>query len=218
MEKYYLTISWHNSNSIDTYELDKKGIQALDEDNFGDYMKERFGTCVGNHASWYIHTDNYEMMEKRRLTNLNNRLDKEFNRIASSYNLSEEEANCIKSQYDMLFGWWLVDGEDDDFFNHPKIQNLCNAEGVDFFDFLSATFIALTNILKGKREFDFHDVSEYVGDKEMRKRYYKVDGIAIQKHNKVLAAYSLDLIDYMFACIKEVNGVLGFEKVFWGLF
>ena len=48
----------------------------------------------------------------------------------------------------------------------------------------------------------------------MRKWYYKVDGIAIQKHNKVLAEYSLDLIDYMFASIVESNGkLLGFEKV-----
>lgn len=155
----------------------------------------------------------FRIMTKKNITNLNSRLDKEFNRIASSYNLSEEDANGIKFQYDMLFGWWLLDGVDDGDFDDSKIQNLCNAEGVDFFDFLSATFIALTNILKGKREFDFDDVSEYVGDKEMRKWYYKVDGIAIQKHNKVLAEYSLDLIDYMFASIMELNGVLGFEKV-----
>lgn len=153
-------------------------------------------------------------MTKKNITNLNNRLGKEFNRIASSYNLSEENANVIKSQYYMLFGWWLRDGVDDGDFDDSKIQNLCNAEGVDFFDFISATFIALTNINQGKREFNFDDVSEYVGDKEMRKWYYKVDGIAIQKHDKVLAEYSLDLIDYMFASIMEKNGeLLGFEKV-----
>ena len=152
-------------------------------------------------------------MAKKNITNLNNRFGKEFNRIISSYNLSEENENLIKSQYNMLFGWWLRDGVDNGDFDDSKIQNLCNAEGVDFFDFLSATFIALTNINQGKREFDFEDVSEYVGDKEMRKWYYKVDGIAIQKHNKVLAEYSLDLIDYMFASIIDKNGVLvGFEK------
>lgn len=152
-------------------------------------------------------------MANKNITNLNNRLGKEFNRIISSYNLSEENENLIKSQYNMLFGWWLRDGVDNGDFDDSKIQNLCNAEGVDFFDFLSATFIALTNINQGKREFDFEDVSEYVGDKEMRKWYYKVDGIAIQKHNKVLAEYSLDLIDYMFASIIDKNGVLvGFEK------
>jgi len=153
-------------------------------------------------------------MTKKNITNLNSRLAKEFNKIVSSYNLSEENSNLIKSQYNMLFGWWLLDGVDDGDFDDSKIQNLCNAEGVDFFDFLAATFIALTNINQGKREFDFEDVSEYVGDKEMRKWYYKVDGIAIQKHNKVLAEYSLDLIDYMFASIVDKNGVLlGFEKV-----
>ena len=152
-------------------------------------------------------------MANKNITNLNNRFGKEFNRIISSYNLSEENENLIKSQYNMLFGWWLRDGVDNGDFDDSKIQNLCNAEGVDFFDFLSATFIALTNINQGKREFDFEDVSEYVGDKEMRKWYYKVDGIAIQKHNKVLAEYSLDLIDYMFASIIDKNGVLvGFEK------
>lgn len=152
-------------------------------------------------------------MVNKNITNLNSRLAKEFNRIISSYNLSEENSNLIKSQYNMLFGWWLRDGVDNGDFDDSKIQNLCNAEGVDFYDFLSATFIALANINQGKREFDFEDVSEYVGDKEMRKWYYKVDGIAIQKHNKVLAEYSLDLIDYMFASIIDKNGVLvGFEK------
>lgn len=152
-------------------------------------------------------------MAKKNITNLNSRLAKEFNGIISSYNLSEENANLIKSQYNMLFGWWLRDGVDNGDFDDSKIQNLCNAEGVDFYDFISATFIALANINQGKREFNFDDVSEYVGDKEMRKWYYKVDGIGIQKHNKVLAEYSLDLIDYMFASIIDSNGVLvGFEK------
>lgn len=55
--KYYLTIWWDGNNSIDIYELGKKGIQALDEGNFEDYMDERFGTCVSNHATWYVSED-----------------------------------------------------------------------------------------------------------------------------------------------------------------
>lgn len=54
MEKYYLTIWWDGNSSIDVYELSKKGIKALDEDNFEDYLYERFGTCVSNNATWYV--------------------------------------------------------------------------------------------------------------------------------------------------------------------
>ena len=49
----------------------------------------------------------------------------------------------------------------------------------------------------------------------MKRWYYNVDGVAIQKHNKTLAEYTLDLIDYMYVCIKlsdTDNGVVAFEK------
>lgn len=154
-----------------------------------------------------------KIQQKKTIDNLNGRLEKvfaQFDEVQKDW--GEERLDTIKFHYSMLFGWWLLDedGKDD----ATKINNLCSAEGVDFLDFVSATRKGLVDILAGKREFDFDDVSEYVGDKEMRKWYYKVDGIAIQKHNKVLAEYSLDLIDYMFASIMEENGVLvGFEKV-----
>lgn len=86
-------------------------------------------------------------------------------------------------------------------------------EKVDFFDFVSATVSELSKIVNnGKKEFDFENKSEY-NDKEMKRWYYNVDGVAIQKHNKTLAEYTLDLIDYMYVCIKlSDNGVVAFEK------
>ena len=56
-EKYYLTIWWDGNNSIDIYELSKKGIQALENGDFEEYMNERFGTCVSNNATWYVSAD-----------------------------------------------------------------------------------------------------------------------------------------------------------------
>lgn len=136
---------------------------------------------------------------------LNNRLEKAINEALSLTDATEESKNGLKMQYEMLFGWWLLDGGNE--YDKEKIDNLLNAEYVDFFDFVSPTVIAICQINKGKREFDFDNVKNY-NDKEMRKWYYNVDGVAIQKHNKVLGEYSLDLIDYMYACVDEVNGVL----------
>lgn len=150
-----------------------------------------------------------KIQQNKTIENLNGRLEKvfaQFDEVQKHW--GEERLNTIKFHYSLLLGWWLHDDE------ATKINNLCSAEEVDFLDFVSATRKGLVDILAGKREFDFDNVSEYVGDKEMRKWYYKVDGIAIQKHNKVLAEYSLDLIDYMFASIMEENGVfLGFHQL-----
>lgn len=145
----------------------------------------------------------------KKIDCLNRRLEKSVNEILSTYRLGEEELNGLKFNYDMLFGWWMLDnnGEYDD----EKIQQMCNAEYVDFFDLISVTMTELSKILKGKREFDFDNISQYK-DKEMRKYYYDVDGAAIQKHNKMLSEYSLDLIDYMYACITKYDGYAVFEK------
>lgn len=146
----------------------------------------------------------------KTIENLNNRLNGVIKKIGEGHNLTEIETNDIKFQYDMLFGWWMLKANE---YDNKKIQNLCSAEKVDFFDFVSATVSELFKIVnKGKKEFDFENKSEY-NDKEMKRWYYNVDGVAIQKHNKTLAEYTLDLIDYMYVCIKmSDNGVVAFEK------
>lgn len=149
----------------------------------------------------------------KTIENLNNRLNGVIKKIGEGHNLTENETNDMKFQYYMLFGWWMLNKTNE--YDNKKIQNLCSAEKVDFFDFVSATVSELSKIVNnGKKEFDFENKSEFT-DKEMKRWYYNVDGVAIQKHNKTLAEYTLDLIDYMYVCIKlsdTDNGVVAFEK------
>lgn len=149
----------------------------------------------------------------KKMENLNNRLKGVMNNVCESYvamhTITEEDADAFKMPFDMLFAWWMMDASNG--YDNKKIQNLCNAEKVDFFDFVASTFFELSKIYKGKREFDFDNISEY-GDKAHKKWYYKVDGVAIQKHNKVLAEYTLDFIDYMYMCVKDVDGAICLER------
>ena len=132
----------------------------------------------------------------KTIENLNNRLNGVIKKIGEGHNLTENATNDMKFQYGMLFGWWMLNKANE--YDNKKIQNLCSAEKVD--------------VNKGKNEFDFENKSEFT-DKEMKRWYYNVDGVAIQKHNKTLAEYTLDLIDYMYVCIKmSDNGVVAFEK------
>lgn len=63
--KLYLAIWWDGNNLIDVYELGENGIDALHEGEFEGYMNKRFGTCVGNHAFWYLSPDK-PLLKKHR--------------------------------------------------------------------------------------------------------------------------------------------------------
>ena len=144
------------------------------------------------------------------IENLNNRVNKAFDQFCYA-----GDANLFNS-YKMMFMWWMEEE------TNEKLENLKKACWVDFVDFISSTSIAINEIMKGKTEFDFdnvhsgdYSVNPHFGcDKETLKKYYiDVDGIKIQKHNKVLKEYSLDLIDYIFACLGYNDfGIVTFHK------
>lgn len=140
------------------------------------------------------------------IENLNNRVNNAWNNMPYADNAQ------YYNTYKMLFFWWLEEDEDN------KLKNLKEARGVDFLDFISATSIVINMIHLGKREFDFDNVS--IGnlntitceDNKGRvvkasKMYNYVDGVMVQKSNAILREYTLDLIDYIFACLNENNGV-----------
>lgn len=147
-----------------------------------------------------------KIQQNKTIDNLNGRLEKVFAQFDDAQkDWGKERLDTIKFHYSMLLGWWLHDDE------ATKINNLCSAEGVDFLDFVSATRKGLVDILAGKREFDFDDVKPF---KDAPKWYDLIDGVAVQKHNKVLREYSLDLIDYMYASFEDCGaGTFVFRKL-----
>lgn len=143
-----------------------------------------------------------KIQQNKTIDNLNGRLKKvfaQFDEVQKDW--GEERLEQIKFHYSMLLGWWLLDENDE--YDATKINNLCSAEGVDFLDFVSATRKGLVDILAGKREFDFDNIKPF---KDAPKWYDLIDGVAVQKHNKVLREYSLDLIDYMYASFEDCGG------------
>lgn len=139
-----------------------------------------------------------KIQQKKAIEIINGRLEKvfaQFDEVQKDW--GEERLEQIKFHYSLLLGWWLHDDE------ATKINNLCSAEEVDFLDFVSATRKGLVDILAGKREFDFDNIKPF---KDAPKWYDLIDGVAVQKHNKVLREYSLDLIDYMYASFEDCGG------------
>lgn len=59
----------------------------------------------------------------KTIENLNNRLNGVIKKIGDSLKLTEIETNVIKSQYYMLFGWWMLNKANE--YDNKKIQNLC---------------------------------------------------------------------------------------------
>lgn len=145
-------------------------------------------------------TTNYSM------ENLNNRFNNAWNQMPYA------DQSKYYNTYKMLLFWWLEEDTEN------KLKNLKEARGVDFLDFISATSIVINMIQMGKTEFDFDNVS--VGNLntmtcennkgkivKASTMYNYVDGVMVQKSNTILREYTLDLIDYIFACLNISNGI-----------
>jgi len=104
----------------------------------------------------------------------------------------------------MLFWWWIENGPDTE---ENMLNKLTRGNDIDFLDFISASSVVINFINRGKTEFDFDNI------KHLSKEYDLIDGILIQTHSKLFREYSLDLIDYIFACLNFTNGfATGFSK------
>lgn len=146
------------------------------------------------------------------MENFNNRFNKAFSELPYCNNAP------YYNTYKLLLGWWM---EED---NDKKLNIFKNAKSIDFLDFISATSIVINKIQNGKTEFDFDNIQKMPGytyddnGKQVpaSKLYNLIDGVVISKSNHIIYEYTLDLIDYIYACLNvdffKNTGLISFSK------